>query len=87
VSHGRDVSGPDDGTMANAVPQAIGVQAAHPDRQVVALSADGGLAMLLGELLTLRQPRSHMSTTMSVSGRAQQMRTWPSSGGSSGSGK
>jgi pyruvate dehydrogenase (quinone) len=45
------------GTMANALPQAIGVQAAHPGRQVVALSGDGGLAMLLGELLTLRQQR------------------------------
>ncbi len=43
--------------MANALPQAIGVQAAHPRRQVVALSGDGGLAMLLGELLTLRQQR------------------------------
>ncbi len=43
------------GTMANALPQAIGVQAAHPGRQVVALCGDGGLAMLLGELLTLRQ--------------------------------
>jgi pyruvate dehydrogenase (quinone) len=30
------------GTMANALPQAIGVQAAHPQRQVVALSGDGG---------------------------------------------
>jgi pyruvate dehydrogenase (quinone) len=45
------------GSMANALPQAIGVQAAYPDRQVVALSGDGGLAMLLGELLTLRQQR------------------------------
>jgi pyruvate dehydrogenase (quinone) len=45
------------GTMANALPQAIGVQTAHADRQVVALSGDGGLAMLLGELLTLRQQR------------------------------
>jgi pyruvate dehydrogenase (quinone) len=45
------------GTMANALPQAIGVQAAHPGRQVVALSGDGGLAMLLGELLTLRQQK------------------------------
>jgi pyruvate dehydrogenase (quinone) len=43
--------------MANALPQAIGVQAAHPGRQVVALSGDGGLAMLLGELLTLRQQK------------------------------
>ena len=45
------------GSMANALPQALGVQAAHPDRQVVALSGDGGLTMLLGELLTLRQQR------------------------------
>ena len=43
------------GTMANALPQAIGVQAAQPGRQVVALSGDGGLAMLFGELITLRQ--------------------------------
>jgi pyruvate dehydrogenase (quinone) len=45
------------GTMANAMPQAIGVQSAHPSRQVVTLSGDGGLTMLLGELLTLRQLR------------------------------
>jgi pyruvate dehydrogenase (quinone) len=43
------------GTMANALPQAIGIQASHPGRQVVALCGDGGLAMLLGELVTLRQ--------------------------------
>lgn len=43
------------GTMANALPQAIGVQASHPNRQVVTLSGDGGLAMMFGELLTLRQ--------------------------------
>jgi pyruvate dehydrogenase (quinone) len=43
------------GSMANALPQAIGAQAAQPGRQVIALSGDGGLAMLLGELLTLRQ--------------------------------
>jgi pyruvate dehydrogenase (quinone) len=45
------------GSMANALPHAIGAQASHPGRQVVALSGDGGLAMLLGELLTLRQMR------------------------------
>jgi pyruvate dehydrogenase (quinone) len=45
------------GTMANAVPQAIGVQASHPDRQVITLSGDGGLAMMLGDVLTLRQQR------------------------------
>ena len=43
------------GSMANALPQAIGVQSAYPDRQVVTLSGDGGLAMLMGELLTVRQ--------------------------------
>jgi len=43
------------GSMANALPQAIGAQAALPDRQVVTLSGDGGVAMLLGDLLTLRQ--------------------------------
>jgi pyruvate dehydrogenase (quinone) len=43
------------GSMANALPQAIGAQASHPGRQVVTLSGDGGLAMLLGELLSLRQ--------------------------------
>ncbi|MEU0315181.1 ubiquinone-dependent pyruvate dehydrogenase [Nocardioides sp. NPDC006273] len=45
------------GSMANALPQAIGAQIAHPDRQVVALAGDGGLTMLLGELLTLVQNR------------------------------
>ncbi|MCZ0872701.1 ubiquinone-dependent pyruvate dehydrogenase [Peribacillus sp. AS_2] len=43
------------GTMANALPQAIGAQAARPEVQVVALSGDGGLSMLMGDLLTLRQ--------------------------------
>jgi pyruvate dehydrogenase (quinone) len=43
------------GSMANALPQAIGAQAAYPDRQVISLSGDGGLAMLMGELLTLGQ--------------------------------
>ena len=43
------------GSMANALPHAIGAQAAQPGRQVIALSGDGGLAMLLGELITLRQ--------------------------------
>jgi len=43
------------GSMANALPQAIGIQASHPRRQVITLSGDGGLAMLLGDLLTLKQ--------------------------------
>ena len=43
------------GSMANAMPQAIGAQVSHPGRQVVSLSGDGGLAMLMGDLLTIRQ--------------------------------
>jgi pyruvate dehydrogenase (quinone) len=43
------------GSMANALPQAIGAQAAYPGRQVISFSGDGGLAMLMGELLTLAQ--------------------------------
>lgn len=43
------------GSMASALPQALGAQLSNPDRQVVALCGDGGLAMLLGDLLTLEQ--------------------------------
>jgi pyruvate dehydrogenase (quinone) len=45
------------GSMANAVPHAIGVQASQPGRQVVTLSGDGGVAMMLGDLITLQQLR------------------------------
>jgi pyruvate dehydrogenase (quinone) len=43
------------GSMANALPQAIGAQAAFPGRQVVSLSGDGGFSMLMGDVLTLVQ--------------------------------
>jgi pyruvate dehydrogenase (quinone) len=43
------------GSMANALPQGIGAQTAYPGRQVISFSGDGGLAMLMGELLTLAQ--------------------------------
>ena len=43
------------GSMANALPHAIGAQFAQPGRQVISMSGDGGLAMLLGELLTVRR--------------------------------
>jgi pyruvate dehydrogenase (quinone) len=43
------------GSMANALPQAIGAQVSHPGRQVISLSGDGGLAMLMGDLLSLLQ--------------------------------
>jgi pyruvate dehydrogenase (quinone) len=45
------------GSMANALPQAIGAQAAFPDRQIVSLSGDGGFAMLMGDFLTLVQQK------------------------------
>jgi pyruvate dehydrogenase (quinone) len=43
--------------MANALPHAVGAQFAAPGRQVVSMSGDGGLAMLLGELITVRLHR------------------------------
>jgi pyruvate dehydrogenase (quinone) len=43
------------GSMANAMPQALGAKAADPKRQVVALCGDGGLSMLMGDLLSIRQ--------------------------------
>jgi pyruvate dehydrogenase (quinone) len=43
------------GSMANALPQAIGAQMSHPGRQVISMSGDGGFAMLMGDLLTLKQ--------------------------------
>jgi pyruvate dehydrogenase (quinone) len=45
------------GSMANAMPQAIGAQAAYPGRQVISLSGDGGFSMLMGDFLTLVQQR------------------------------
>lgn len=43
------------GSMANAMAQAIGAQAACPGRQVISLSGDGGFTMLMGDLLSLKQ--------------------------------
>ncbi|WP_299568856.1 ubiquinone-dependent pyruvate dehydrogenase [uncultured Pedobacter sp.] len=43
------------GSMANAMPQAIGAQFEYPERQVIALCGDGGFAMLMGDILTIRQ--------------------------------
>ena len=45
------------GSMANAMPHAIGAQAAFPQRQVISLSGDGGFTMLMGDLLTIVQSR------------------------------
>ena len=41
------------GSMANALPHAMGAQWASPGRQVISVSGDGGLSMLLGELVTV----------------------------------
>lgn len=43
------------GSMANAMPQAIGAALAYPGRQTVALCGDGGISMLLGDLATIIQ--------------------------------
>lgn len=45
------------GTMANSMPQALGLKKAFPDRQVISVSGDGGLAMLLGDMLTAVQEK------------------------------
>jgi pyruvate dehydrogenase (quinone) len=43
------------GSMANAMPMALGAQVSFPGRQVISMSGDGGFAMLMGDLLTFRQ--------------------------------
>ena len=43
------------GSMANAMPQAIGAKASQPERQVIAMCGDGGFSMLMGDILTLVQ--------------------------------
>jgi pyruvate dehydrogenase (quinone) len=43
------------GSMANALPQAIGAQEVFPERQVICLSGDGGFSMLMGDFLSLKQ--------------------------------
>jgi len=43
------------GTMANALPEALGAQKAYPGRQVISLSGDGGLTMLMGDMITAVQ--------------------------------
>ena len=43
------------GSMASALPQALGAQASHPGRQVISLSGDGGFSMLMGDFISLSQ--------------------------------
>ncbi|GAB2733993.1 pyruvate dehydrogenase [Kitasatospora kifunensis] len=52
------------GSMANALPHAIGAQLAEPGRQVVSMSGDGGIGMLLGELLTLAKYQLPVKTVV-----------------------
>ncbi|WSJ65006.1 pyruvate dehydrogenase [Kitasatospora sp. NBC_01302] len=52
------------GSMANALPHAIGAQLAEPGRQVVSMSGDGGIGMLLGELLTLSKYQLPVKTVV-----------------------
>src|SRR5260370_41702472 len=48
----RAVASLSNGTMANAMPQALGAKKAAPNRQVISMSEAGGLSMLLGDLIT-----------------------------------
>ena len=57
------------GSMANALPQAIGAQIAFPNRPVVSLSGDGGLAMMMGELLTVLQYKLPLKIVVFNNGR------------------
>lgn len=43
------------GSMANAMPMAMGAALARPERQVISMSGDGGISMLLGDLMTISQ--------------------------------
>ncbi|MGW2254436.1 pyruvate dehydrogenase [Kitasatospora sp. NPDC001660] len=52
------------GSMANALPHAVGAQLACPGRQVIAMAGDGGIGMLLGELLTVVKHRLPVKTVV-----------------------
>lgn len=55
-SRGRSMIGSfTHGSMANAMPQAIGAAVSQPGRQVISLSGDGGISMLMGDLMTIAQ--------------------------------
>jgi pyruvate dehydrogenase (quinone) len=45
------------GSMANAMPRAIGAQSAMPSRPVISMSGHGGVGMLMGDLLIVRQSK------------------------------
>ena len=52
------------GSMANGLVHAIGAQAAFPKRQIISMSGDGGLAMMMGELITLVQNKLPVKTVV-----------------------
>ena len=58
------------GSMANAMAQAIGAQAAFPGRQVISLSGDGGFTMLMGDFLSLAQHRLPVKVVVFNNGRS-----------------
>jgi pyruvate dehydrogenase (quinone) len=57
TGHNRTIISLSHGTMANAMPQALGAKKAAPHRQVISMSGDGGLSMLLGDLITAIQEK------------------------------
>jgi pyruvate dehydrogenase (quinone) len=57
------------GSMANALAQALGAQAAAPERQVISLSGDGGFSMSMGDLLSLRQLDLHVKVVIVDNGQ------------------
>jgi pyruvate dehydrogenase (quinone) len=59
------------GSMANAMPQAIGAQVSFPDRQVIAFAGDGGFTMLMGELLTIRHHKLPIKLFIFNNGRLE----------------
>ncbi len=57
TGHNRTIASYRHGTMAGGLSSALGAKAAFPDRQVIAVCGDGGLAMLMGDLITAVQEK------------------------------
>jgi pyruvate dehydrogenase (quinone) len=66
-------------TMGSAVPYAIGAQITHPDRPVIAVVGDGGMAMGMGELATLAQHRLPI-TVVVLRNNALALEIWEQTG-------
>ncbi len=69
------------GSMANAMPQALGAQALDRDRQVIAFCGDGGLTMLLGDLLTAVSERLPVKLVCFNNGRLGMVKLEQEAGG------